>query len=336
MILITGASGFVGQHLVKLLSRQGAGQIRALYHARKPNEELSRLPGVHWVQCDLLDVFAVGEVMKGITQVYHCAAVVSFQPEMRERMMLVNVTGTMHIVNAALDEQIQKLVYISSVAALGRNNHEREISEEVQWEEDGHNSAYAQSKYYAEMEVWRGIAEGLDAAIVNPGIILGEGGDWDAGSARLMKLAYDEFPFYTNGINSWVDVVDVAKVAIMLMDSDITAERFIVSAGNFSYKQIFTLMAEALDRRPPRYQASALMTGIVWRWNMLLSRLLNKGVTITKETAQTARQICYYNNEKLKRFFPDFHYTDMPDTIARMAEAYRAERLISPKMPLRK
>ncbi len=327
MVLITGASGFVGQHLVQLLSAQGSGEIRALYHRRAPDDRLQRLAGVQWVQCDLLDIFSVGEAMQGVHEVYHCAAVVSFQPGMKEEMMQVNITGTTHVINAALEAQVRKLVFISSVAALGRNIQGREITEEVQWEEGGYNSAYAQSKYYAEMEVWRGIAEGLNAAVLNPGIILGEGGDWEAGSARLMKLVDDEFPFYTRGINGWVDVRDVVKAAFMLMNSDISAERFILSAGNFSYKQVFTLMAEALGRRPPRYLATAFMTGLVWRWNMIRSRFSDTGVTVTKETARTARQICYYNNEKLTRFFPEFHYAELSETIGRMAVAYRADRL---------
>ncbi len=327
MILITGASGFVGQHLVHLLSAQGGREIRALYHRRVPDDRLQRLPGVHWMQCDLLDIFSVAEVMQGVDEVYHCAAVISFHPRMKEEMMQVNITGTAHIVDAALEAQVRKLVFISSVAALGRNIQGQEITEEVQWEEGGYNSAYAQSKYYAEMEVWRGIAEGLNAAILNPGIILGAGGDWEAGSARLMKLVYDEFPFYTHGVNGWVDVRDVAKAASMLMDRDISAERFILSAGNFSYKQVFTLMAEALSRRPPRYRATPFMTDLVWRWNVVRSRFTGAVATVTKETARTAGQVCYYNNEKLKRFFPDFHYTELIETIARMAVAYRADRL---------
>lgn len=237
--------------------------------------------------------------------------------------MRVNVTGTSHVVDAAIDAGVRKLVCISSVAALGRNIQGREISEEVQWEEGAYNSTYAQSKYYAEMEVWRGMAEGLEAAVLNPGIILGEGVDWEQGSARLMKLADDEFPFYTGGINSWVDVKDVVKAAIILMKSDVSAERFIVSAGNFSYRQIFTLMANSLGKRPPRFKAGKGLSGLVWRWGWIKSRLAAR-TTITKETARTAQQICYYNNEKLINYFPEFDYTDIADTIARMAIAYRS------------
>ena len=162
------------------------------------------------MQCDLLDIYEVEEAMQGITDVYHCAAIVSFQPADKEKMLHFNVESTANIVNEALEQDIRKLVFVSSVAALGRSEVTKEITEEEQWEESKYNSRYGLSKHMAEMEVWRGIGEGLNAVIVNPGIILGEG-NWDEGSARLMKVVYKEFPFYTQGINGWVDVKDVVK-----------------------------------------------------------------------------------------------------------------------------
>jgi len=320
MILVTGANGFVGRHLVRYLSGLGA-EVRALFHRREPDAEMRHLPGVQWMQCDLLDVFAVEEAVKGVDEIYHCAAVVSFHPKRREEMMQANISGTAHLVDEALNRQIRKMVFISSVAALGRNNLAHEITEEEQWEEGRSASAYGQSKYLAEMEVWRGIGEGMNAVIVNPGIVLGAG-DWSDGSTRLMKLAYDEFPFYTTGVNGWVDVQDLVTAVHRLMDSDITSERFILSAGNFSYREVFTLMAGALNRRPPRVQAPAFLTGLVWRWSMLKSRITGSTVTITRETAGTARNICRYNNDKLKQALPGFSYAPIEETIGRMAAAY--------------
>lgn len=320
MILVTGASGFVGQHLIRLLSSKGM-QVRALYNSRMPDAELRNLPGISWVQCDLLDVFAVEDVMQGISKVYHCAAKVSFHPKHKEELLHVNVESTANVVNEALLQQVQKLVYVSSVAALGRAEGKKLITEEEEWEENRHNSIYGQSKYMAEMEVWRGIGEGLTAAIVNPGIILGAG-NWDEGSARLMKVVDREFPFYTDGINAWVDVADVVNAMHQLMESNVEAERFILSAGNFRYQEIFTMMAEALNRKPPHIKASSLMTEIVWRWSMLKSSVTGEAATITRETARTAQKQCYYANEKIMRFLPGFAYTPMLHTIKRMAEAY--------------
>lgn len=293
----------------------------ALYNSRKP--EAAPAPGITWKQCDLLDVFAVEAVMQGITQVYHCAAVVSFDPRKKEDMIRNNVNSTANVVDAALDAGVEKLVHVSSIAALGRTAEalSTEITEDTHWEEGKANSAYAESKFRSEMEVWRAMAEGLNAAIVNPAIILGEG-DWNSGSANLMQIVYKEFPWYTDGVNAWVDVKDVVAAMILIMNSDITDERYIISAGNFAYKEVFTGMAQALKRKPPYKHASSWMTEIVWRMEVLKSRLANRQVTISKESARTAQTRCYYSNEKMKRDFPGFSYHALNDTLERMAAAF--------------
>jgi nucleoside-diphosphate-sugar epimerase len=229
-------------------------------------------------------------------------------------------------VDAAIDAGIRKLVHISSVAALGRSdNNTKEITEEAQWEESNINSAYGMSKYSAEMEVWRAIAEGLDAVILNPGIILGEPilrSGWGDGSAKLMQVAWDEFPFYTKGINAFVDITDVVDAALMLMESTVSAERFILSVGNISYQEIFTLMAEALSRKVPRIHAGPTLTGIVWRWEAVKGLIQNTHPTITRETAHNAQMKCYYRNDKLTGMLPQFTYTPIRETINRMSKAF--------------
>lgn len=320
MILVTGASGFVGQHLVQYLSAQGK-PVRALYNSHPPKDELIQLPNISWMQCDLLDVYAVEAAMEGVEDIYHCAAVVSFAPGDKQHMLHFNVEATANIVNEAITRNVRKILYVSSIASLGRNATGKEITEEEEWQESKHNSVYSLSKYNAELEIWRGIGEGLDAVIINPGIILGEG-NWDEGSARLIRVVYNEFPFYTEGINGWVDVKDVVTIAYKLMNSDISAERFIVSAGNYGYKDIFTQMAIAMGRKPPHIKATALMTGMVWRWNWLRNRLFGSKITVTKETARTATHRNYYNNSKLSVFLPGFQYTPIQDTINRMARSF--------------
>jgi len=263
----------------------------------------------------------VEEALKDIDDIYHCAAVVSFNPKRKDEMLHFNTESTANIVNQALEQDIRKMVYISSVAALGRTNTKKIITEEEEWEESKHNSAYGMSKYMAEMEVWRGMGEGLNAVIVNPGIILGEG-DWNDGSARLMKIVSKEFPFYTQGVTAWVDIKDVIDVLYMLMQSDVADERFILSEGNYAYKEVFTLMAKALNKKPPSIKANSFMTGLIWRLNMLKNRLFKAPISITKETARNAQTLSYYNNSKLISFFPHYSYTPLPETINRMAVAF--------------
>jgi dihydroflavonol-4-reductase len=321
LILVTGASGFLGRHLLEALAQQPL-PVLGLYNSRAPEIQL---PNLTWKQCDLLDPFAIEDCMKGVTHVYNCAAIVSFDPALKTKLIEENVAATSNVVNAALDANVTKLIHVSSVAALGRTlqNGEANIHEETHWEDSKENSAYAESKYLSEMEVWRAMAEGLNAAIVNPGIILGEG-DWTKGSARLMQIVYDEFPWFTNGINSWVDVKDVASAMVLLMNSDVSEERFIINGGNFSYKEVFTKMANALNRRPPFKEATPFMTEIVWRAELFKSRLGNKEATITKDSARTAQHKYFYSQDKFINHFPEFQYTPFDDTIQRMAKAFRS------------
>ena len=197
MVFVTGATGLVGSHLVQALVQQGK-PVRALYRSAVP--AYTGADKVEWVQGDILDVISLEEALNGVSQVYHCAAVVSFNPKRINELFQVNVEGTANVVNACINAGVQKLLYVSSVAALGRMREDSAIDENMHWSPKTNNSEYGKSKYLAEMEVWRGIGEGLKAVIVNPTIILGAG-DWNAGSTQIFKTVYNEFPWYTGGIN---------------------------------------------------------------------------------------------------------------------------------------
>lgn len=319
-ILVTGASGLLGRHLTRFLSASGY-QVRALYHEHEPAAALKALPGVQWLECDLLDIYDVEAAMEDVYDVYHCAGIVSFDKRMHEKMLHFNAEGTANIVDQALTNNVHKLVHVSSIAALGRTTATKEITEEEEWEETGHNTAYGTAKYMGEMEVWRGIGEGLNAVIVNPGIILGAG-NWAEGSAHLMQVAYDEFPFYTYGVTAWVGVQDVVTIMHMLMQSDIAAERFILSAGNYPYREIFTMMAHALNRKPPHIAAGEWMTNAVWRISAIKSAIVGGKPFITKENARNAQHHSNYNNKKILRFFPEYSYMPMEETIKDMARSF--------------
>lgn len=321
MILITGASGFLGRHLVQRIAATG-GKARALYYNHPPPPGLKDLPGIEWMQADLLDVYSVEEAMAGITDIYHCAAVVTFDVSRREEMLHFNPESTANIVNQALVQGIRKMVYASSVAALGRTGEQHKpITEEEEWGESRYNSAYGISKHLAEQEVWRGIGEGLNAVIVNPGIIIGQSGHHDL-STRMMKIVAREFPFYSAGRTSFVDMEDVVNIMMSLMNSDIESERFIVSAGNFSFREIFTLMAGALNKKPPRYFAGTFITGMAWRLSKLWTAVTGHKSIITRETVNNANSVCLYDNSKLLKALPGFSYTPISRSIELMARSF--------------
>ena len=324
MILVTGGTGLLGSHLIRALFAAGK-PVRALYR-QQPLPQLEDLSGrIEWVPGDILDVSALEDAMAGVTQVYHCAAVVSFQAGDKDRLLKVNVEGTANVVNMALDAGVKKLLFVSSVAAIGRARAGVAINEECEWEDSRNNSRYSVSKFLGEMEIWRGIAEGLEAVIINPSVILG-GGFWKDGSGALFKNAWKEFPFYTQGVNGFVDVEDVVLAMIRLMDSDISGERFIISADNWNYQQLFTIMAEELGRKPPHIAVRPWMAELIWRLEKVKGMITGKRPLLTKETAHTAQMKVYYENRKVLNALPGFRFRPLQDTIKRIAAAYLEDR----------
>ncbi len=317
MILVTGGAGLLGKELITQLLLAGKS-VRAIYNktplANFHNANLQQM------QCNILDVIGLEDAMKGIEQVYHCAAIVSFNPRRKQEMFKINIEGTANVVNVALDAGIKKMVYVSSVAALGRIRENETINETMNWTEETSNSAYGQSKYLAEMQVWRGIGEGLNAVIVNPVLILGPG-DWNSGSSQIFKTVYDEFPWYTSGSTGFVDVKDVVKAMVALMNSDISAERFIISAENRTFADAFGLIAKAFNKKPPHKKVTPLLAKIVWRLEAVKSFFSGKDPLLTKETAATAMAKVSFDNSKLKNSLPGFTYRKMEDSIAETCAA---------------
>lgn len=260
-----------------------------------------------FVEGDVLDMIGLEEAFSAVDMVVHAAATVSFVPKERKSMYKVNVEGTANVVNACLYAGVKKLCHISSVAALGRPEKKAalagqpvEIDENQRWVDSSSNSEYALTKYLAELEVWRGIAEGLTAVILNPSVILGEG-DWHKSSTRLFKYAFDEKPFYSEGSLNYVDVADVSEAACRLLFSDISGERFIVNGGTISYKAFFSTVARAFGKRPPKWRVSPLMAGIVWRVEAIRSFVTGKSPLLTSETARAAQHHYRFNGEKLSQ-----------------------------------
>ena len=313
MILVTGASGLLGSHLIHELVKQD-NKVRAIYR----NDIPADMPaGIEWVKADILDIPSLEDAMKDVAQVYHCAAMVSFTANKKELLHQTNVEGTANVVNACINNNIQKLLFVSSVAALGRIREDEKINEKMNWTEESSNSEYGKSKYLAEKEIWRATGEGLNAIVVNPVIILGAG-DWGKGSSEIFKSAYDEFPWYTEGVSGFVDVKDVVRAMMLLMNGAAQNERFIISAENLSYKEVFTEIANNFGKKPPHRKVTALLAAIVWRLEALKAMFNGKDPMLTKETAKTAQAKVYFENKKFLSYAPNFEYTPLKDSIKRI------------------
>lgn len=261
------------------------------------------------------------EAMQGIDAVIHSAAFVSFYKKERRQMYQVNVEGTANVVNVAIEQKLPRLLHVSSVAAIGRTAKSQLISEEKKWEDDKSNTHYAISKHKAELEVWRGFGEGLNGVIINPGTILGFG-DWHASSCAIFKNAYKEFPWYTQGVNGFVGVEDVAEASIRLLFSDIVEKRFIVNSENISFRELFNLMAIQFGKRKPNREATKMIAAIAWRIEALKSLLTGKNPLLTRETAKVSQSQTKFNNHAILQALPGFSFTPLECTIKNACKNY--------------
>lgn len=299
MILVTGATGFLGAELIHQLTSQGI-KLRALKRRHAIIPDLIRdNDQIEWIIADINDFSDLEDAFEDVDKVYHCAALVSFNPKDKSKLLRVNIEGTSNIVNlcAAFGA---RLLHVSSVAALGNAKKGALITENDLWEYDAKAHSYAISKYEGEMEVWRGIAEGLDAVIVNPSVIIGAGAGF-SGSGAIFKLVKDGLAFYTQGATGIVDVSDVAKSMIALMNSTETAERFILSAENYHYQQLFEEIAAGYGVKAPAREAKPWMLSIAWRAAKLASLFTRKPAALTRDAAKSSLNESLYSNEKIKK-----------------------------------
>ena len=321
-VLVTGGTGFIGAYIIKELVDKRY-HVRAIRRSNKLPFFISpdTLNKVDWVTGDVLDVISLNEAMQGVDAVIHSAAVVSFDKKERKQMYNTNVDGTANVVNLALENGIKKLVHISSISALGRTATGEKVNEEKKWLNSKLNSHYGISKNKAEMEVWRGMGEGLDAVIINPSTVLGFG-NWHDSSCAIFKNSYKGFPWYTKGVNGFVAVEDVAKIAVLLMESNITEERFIIKHENWEFKKLFDAIADGFGQKHPKWQATPFLSSIAWRMEKVKSFLKNAKPLLTKETARIALSKTYWQNDKILKALPGFSFMTLESSITKACKNY--------------
>lgn len=324
MILVTGGTGFVGAHLLYFLLQRNE-KIRAIYRSEEKVESVREvfsyyqddveelLEKIEWFKADITEVPVMIDAFKGVEKVYHCAALVSFNPNDFYEMQKVNIEGTAIVVNLAIEAKVKKLCYVSSIAAVGNSIKNKLITEENEWNKDYDNSGYSITKFGAEMEVWRASQEGVSVVIVNPGVILGSG-FWNTGSGKLFSKVFKGFKYYTEGITGFVGVKDVVKAMIQLMESDIINERFILVAENKSFKEILFSIAAALQKEQPSVLIKPWQSGFFWRFSKITSFFTGKAPLLSKYSARSAHAVSKYSSEKIKKAI-DFSFTSIDEVI---------------------
>lgn len=324
MVLVTGGTGLVGAHLLLHLIENGES-VRAIYRNKKTIEKTISLFSLYkkesffekidWVQADIIDVPSLESAFENIDYVYHCAALISFDPKDEDLLRKINIEGTANIVNFCISKAVKKLCFLSSISALGDlKENEKIITEEAEWNPEKQHSDYAISKYGAEMEIWRGQQEGLETVIINPGVIIGPG-FWEQGSGSLFKRVANGLWFYTKGFTGFIAVPDVVQIAVKLMKSEHSNKRFILIAEHMAFKELLDSIADSLNVKRPSIHAGPLLVNILYRIDWVVSNIFGLQRKLDRATAKASYTKDLYSNEKIKNTF-EIKFLDIHQYIA--------------------
>lgn len=324
-VLVTGGTGFLGSYILEELLNNGY-TVRAIRRSSKLPKWISPtvLEKVEWVEGDILDIISLEDAMVGIGAVVHSAALVSFVKKDKDLLYQLNVEGTANVVNAALEKNIQRLVHISSVAALGRKAGGHSVDETAKWEENPLQTHYARSKFKGELQAWRGYSEGLDTVILNPSTILGYG-DWTQSSCAIFKQVHDGFGWYTSGLNGFVDVKDVARVTRLLLEQGKSGERYVVNGATWTFRELQNTISDGFGKKRPSRKAPTWLLDIAWRLEAVRSLLSGKKPLLTKETARVAVSQTQFENRKILATLPEFEFTPLTETIHAACKKYEGQ-----------
>ena len=322
-VLITGATGFLGIHVVREFLQAGY-HVKGTFRNQASQTKAKQVLGyyedadalfnrVEWVNVDMLDYNDVLKAVQSVHYVVHAAAEVSFNPRFKHRIIENNTLMASYIADAAIEAGIKKLCHISSIAALGSTINGEPITEETKLASVKDQSAYSTSKFYAEMEVWRAINSGLDAVILNPSVILGAG-DWKTSSSTFISTIAKGLSFYSNGVTGFVDVRDVALASRLALESTVSAERFVLSAENISYYNLFCNIAKSLNKPTPKFKAYPILLKSIATISSFYSYITGRDPLVTPQSARSAWRKCYYSGRKFEEQF-GVKYTPISQTI---------------------
>ena len=333
MILVTGGTGLVGSHLIYQLTLEN-NVIRATHRADSDIERVKLLfkfyskdfnqlfKKIEWIEADLNNLSQLQDAFKDVSFVYHCAAYISFDPSKYETLRRVNIRGTANIVNLCVKNKIKKLCHVSSVATLGYNI--KEIDENNYWDGNKHKSAYAISKYGAEMEVWRGVQEGVKSVIINPGVIIGPGFSKSA-FGTIIKMVTNKKRFHTCGKTGYVDVRDIANIMIRLMNSKIENKRYILVNKNLSYKKVIDMVSSNLGMKNKSTFVSKSKLKIALVFDLVSSKFFNKERKLSKALCKTLTRNFNYSSKKIKKNL-NFEFTSILETFEKSCQFYSQEK----------
>ncbi len=339
MIFVTGGTGLIGSHLLFWLLKES--NIQKIIATKRPTSNLNNVKKVfsyytdnveeyfskiEWIDVDLLNYSELIQIFesKEISTVYHCVGFISYYKYEKKLLYEGNVKTTENIVKCSLKKNIKKLIYVSSIASLGESKDNVIITEDFNFSAEDESILYSRYKYLAELEVWKGINEGLNAVIINPSVVLGPGFWETKGVGMVLKMIYKGFNLYTEGVTGFVDVRDVVKIMIMLVNSDISGERYIVSEGNYTFKEILIKIIECFGKKNRVKKANLFFLKILAQSGIFLWIIFRKKTVITPQNLSLAFKRCFYSNEKIKKAL-NYNFIPIDETIKFIVERFKED-----------
>lgn len=317
-VFLTGASGLIGSYILKDLVRRDFN-VKVLRRSKKGFSEFENNSQIEWVDGDLFDIPLLRDQLMDCEVVIHSAAIVSFNPKEKNKMFRTNIEGTRNLVDAALDAKVRRFVHVSSVAALGKTDDGKPISENTKWTSNDERANYDITKFNAELEVWRGAEEGLEVNVVNPSVVIGVS-DWLKSSSRLFKFIYQNSKFYTDGIINYVDVRDVSKTVISLVTSSDFGKRMILCAGNIDFENFYSKVAHGFSKPTPKIKIPVWLLTVWQKIENVRASIFRVSPLITKETVRSLQRPSVYNNTESLKSGVD--YTPLDESIKWITQSY--------------
>ena len=306
-------------------SNSNLERVRNLFISQH-SEGSSLFTKIEWVEADLNNLPKMEEAFEGIRRVYHCAALISFDPRDFRKLKRINVKGTANLVNLCLAFKIEKLCYVSSIAAFSHNDGKTAINEESEWL--GAANVYGLSKYLAEMEVWRGAQEGVPVVIVNPGVIIGPG-FWGQGSGAIFRAAARGPKYFLPGGTGFVTVNDTVEIMSRLMNADIQGERYILVDRNLSFESLMQMLAHGFQLKKPEKKLKHWQLELLWRLDWIRCVFTGRKIKLTRKQARGFKHPVSYSNTKIKNTL-DYEFEDLEQVISQCCRLYKAEVGITP------
>jgi nucleoside-diphosphate-sugar epimerase len=304
-ILVTGITGLFGSHLAREF-----GQLGVIHGLKRETSDLKLVDdlAIHWHKGELSDMESLLESLREIDLVIHAAGLVSFASKDKEKLYEVNTSGTANLVNAMLASGVKKLVHVSSVAAIGRSAEQMDIDEEFIWTESPLNTEYAVSKYWAELEAWRGEQEGLELIVINPSVLLGKA-SYGKSSAAIYSFVLEGNTFFPKGNVNYLDVRDAAKITRLLVEKGVWGERFILNKESLPYQTFFKEIASVFNKKAP---SIPLPNWLISLGTISISILRLLGLTkspLNRQTAMLAQQKTRFLNSKVQHHLAYEYYS---------------------------